>query len=173
STAVLTDQAGASASTGVPDDTSSSAARISTGNEISSAASAPNNWAASRAPTTAAATPGWSRTQAQATASGEVPKPSAAVATASTTLAVSSVRCRPTYLAKCGDAPRESAGVPCRYLPVSTPRPSGAQASTPTPSAAAAGSSDPSGDRSTNEYSVSTATTGQPWLRSHVAAAAS
>ena len=33
----------------------------------------------------------------------------------------------------CGEAPRESGGVPCRYLPVRMPRPSGDQASTPEP----------------------------------------
>ena len=45
--------------------------------------------------------------------------------------------------------------MPCRYLPVSTPRPSGAQARKPSPCTAAAGSTDCSGPRSSSEYSAS------------------
>src|SRR2546423_3717223 len=105
-------------------DTSSSASQISAGNRISSAASDPMSCPTVRAPTIGATTPGRSRTQASATASGDVPNPSAAVATASTTPAMSSVRYGARNSWKCGDAPRESEGAPCRYLPVSTPRPS-------------------------------------------------
>ena len=60
----------------------------------------------------------------------------------------------PTKLAKCGDAARESAGVPLRYLPVSTPRPSGDQGRMPRPSAAAAGTTSGSMPRLSREYST-------------------
>ena len=59
-----------------------------------------------------------------------------------------------TNSSKCGDAARESAGRPCRYLPVSTPRPSGDHGSTPSPSAAHAGSTSRSMPRSSSEYST-------------------
>ena len=55
---------------------------------------------------------------------------------------------------KCGDAARESAGTPVRYLPVRTPRPSGDQGSTPRPSAAAQGSTSRSIPRCSREYSI-------------------
>ena len=50
--------------------------------------------------------------------------------------------------------PRESDGVPVRYLPVSTPRPSGDQGRMPRPSAAAAGSTSCSMARLSREYST-------------------
>ena len=57
-------------------------------------------------------------------------------------------------------AARESSGRPLRYLPVSTPRPSGDHGSTPMPSAAAAGSTSRSMPRSSSEYSIWAATIG-------------
>ena len=48
----------------------------------------------------------------------------------------------------------ESAGMPPRYLPVSTPRPSGDQGSRPRPSACAAGSTSRSMPRCSSEYST-------------------
>ena len=62
--------------------------------------------------------------------------------------------------AKCGDAARESAGVPERYLPVSTPAPSGDHGSTPSPSASAAGSTSRSMPRWSSEYSIWVDTSG-------------
>ena len=44
--------------------------------------------------------------------------------------------------------------MPCRYFPVSTPRPSGDQGSTPSPSASAAGSTSASALRLSREYST-------------------
>ena len=44
--------------------------------------------------------------------------------------------------------------MPWRYLPVSTPRPSGDQGSTPSPIASAAGSTSVSARRLTREYST-------------------
>ena len=70
-----------------------------------------------------AVTPGASRTQASATSSGVASSPSAAVQTASTMPRLRSSRNRSTKRAKCGEAARESDGVPERYLPVSTPAP--------------------------------------------------
>ena len=52
------------------------------------------------------------------------------------------------------DAPRLSDGVPDRYLPVRTPRPSGDHGNTPSPSAAAAGSTSCSTVRLSREYST-------------------
>ena len=101
-----------------------------------------------RAPTMGAVTPGWSRTQARATSAGDRSRPSAARQTASTMRA----RARGEVLA---DVPlegrrraRESAGTPVRYLPVSTPRPSGDQRRMPRPSASAAGDTSRSMPRS-------------------------
>ena len=59
-----------------------------------------------------------------------------------------------------GEAPRESVGVACRYLPVSRPRPSGDQASTPRPSASAAGRTSRSTPRCSSEYSTWVLTSG-------------
>ena len=58
------------------------------------------------------------------------------------------------------DAARESAGTPWRYLPVSTPRPSGDQGSRPSPSAVAAPATSSSASRLSSEYSTSLATSG-------------
>ena len=80
--------------------------------------------------------PGRSRTQASATSSGRPAEPLGGRGDRLDDPAARGRRGRlPTKFAKCGDAARESAGVPVRYLPVSTPRPSGDQASTPRPSA--------------------------------------
>ena len=84
------------------------------------------SWAAVRAPTIGAVTPGRSRTQTSATSSGVQPRPSAARATASTMPrgALAEVAARRSSRSAATRA-RESDGVPVRYLPVSTPRPSG------------------------------------------------
>ena len=55
--------------------------------------------------------------------------------------------------AKCGVAARESAGIPCRYLPVNAPRPSGDQAMKPLFKLIAQSSASPSTLRSSNENS--------------------
>ena len=106
---------------------------ISSGSVIRSTCSAPSSCPTVRAPRIGATTPGRSRTQASATSSGDTPRPSAAVATASTMPEQRGSRYGATNRSKCGDAARESAGRPCRYLPVSTPRPSGDHGSTPRP----------------------------------------
>ena len=75
-----------------------------------------------------------------------------------------------------GEAPRESAGVPSAYLPVSTPRPSGAQASSPTPWCAAAGSSATSACRARAASTPTCADTGtamRPSARARSATVAS
>ena len=114
-------------------DTSSSAATISFGSSSASLASAPVSWPSVRAPRIAAATPGRSRSQASATATGEVASPSAAVATASTMPATRGSSSS-TRSGRWPTAARESAGIPPRYLPVSTPPPSGDHGNSPTPS---------------------------------------
>ena len=81
------------------------------------------------------------------------------MATASTIAGAARLRYGATNRSKCGDAARESAGRPWRYLPVSTPRPSGDQGSRPSPSAAQAGSTSRSMPRSSSEYSTWAATT--------------
>ena len=95
-------------------DTSSSASRISCGSSSVSLASAAVSWPSVRAPRIGAVTPGRSRNHASATATGEVARPSAAVATASTT---------PAAPARCIDgrvlpptAARESVGTPAAVL---------------------------------------------------------
>ena len=65
------------------------------------------------------------------------------------------------------EAARESAGTPWRYLPVSTPRPSGDQGSSPRPSALAAPATSSSASRFSSEYSTSLATSGHPRLLEH------
>src|SRR6185312_3678316 len=135
-------------------ETSSRASRISAGSSTSTSAKIPSNWAAVRAPTTGAATPGRSRTQASATASGETPRPSAAVQTACTTRPCASSRYGSTNDARWSLAARESAGIPVRYLPVSTPRPSGDQGNTDIPASSAAGTTSRSTPRSNSEYST-------------------
>ena len=115
----------------------------------------PRSWAAVRAPTIGAVTPGpvahpGQRHLERATSPaprrrGRRPRRSAARARRGR---------RPTKFAKCGEAARESAGVPVRYLPVSTPRPSGDQGRTPSPSAAAAGHDLGSTPRLSREYST-------------------
>ena len=65
-----------------------------------------------------------------------------------------------TNAAKCSLAPRLSAGAPPRYLPVSTPRPSGDQGSSPTPRASAAGTTSRSTPRCSSEYSTWSLTSG-------------
>src|SRR6185436_2827749 len=110
--------------------------------------------AAVRAPTIGAVTPGRSRTQARATSSGVQPSPSAARDTASTMLRLRSVSSGSMKPLRCGEAPRESAGVPLRYLPVRMPRPSGDQGRMPMPQAAAAGTTSASGERLSREYST-------------------
>ena len=52
------------------------------------------------------------------------------------------------------EAPRESEGIPLRYLPVSTPCPNGDHGRMPSPSAAAAGTTSASMRRLTREYST-------------------
>ena len=122
----------------------------------SSAGQRTRSWAAVRAPTIGAATPGPVAHPGQRDLERRrAPSPSAAVATAST------IRWRVRRRgsgrrsrAKCGDAPRESAGVPVRYLPVSTPaaqRGPGQQAEA---EAGAAGSTSRSTPRSSSEYST-------------------
>ena len=101
-----------------------------------------------------AVTPGRSRTHANATSSGDRPRPSAAVATAVTTRCDSAPRKGSTNEEKCGEAARLSAGIPPRYLPVRTPRPSGDQGSRPRPRALQAGSTSRSTPRWSREYSI-------------------
>ena len=60
----------------------------------------------------------------------------------------------------CVEAPRDSDGVLCRYLPVRMPRPSGDQASTPSPSDSAAGTTSRSTPRCSSEYSTCVETSG-------------
>ena len=135
-------------------ETSSRASVISVGSSHSSTLSEPLRWAAVRAPTIGAVTPGRSRTQARATSSGVQPSPSAARETASTMLRLRSVSSGSTKPLRCAEAPRESAGVPLRYLPVRMPRPSGDQGRMPMPQAAAAGTTSASGERLSREYST-------------------
>lgn len=129
-------------------------ADLSSGRLSASTDNASVSCCALRAPTTGATTPGRSRTQASATWRGVVARPSAAVATASTILPAGSSRYGSTNGASCSDAPRESDGVPVRYFPVSTPRPSGDEGSSPTPRSSAAGSTSRSTPRWSNEYSI-------------------
>ena len=51
-------------------------------------------------------------------------------------------------------AAREPRGVPLRYWPVSTPRPSGDQGKKPSPNARTAGSTSTSARRASSEYST-------------------
>ncbi len=73
--------------------------------------------------------------------------------TASTIFFARGIKYGSTKLAKCGEAPLESEGTPSRYLPVSTPRPSGDQAMNPKFSAEVAGITSSSDFRFRSEYS--------------------
>ena len=73
--------------------------------------------------------------------------------TASTIFFARGVKYGSTKLAKCGEAPLESEGTPSRYLPVSTPRPSGDQAMNPRLSSEVAGITSSSDFRFRSEYS--------------------
>ena len=116
-------------------ETSSSASTISSGRDGPRRPSAPSSWAAVRAPTIGAVTPGRSRTQASATSSGVQPRPSAAWRPPRrSAAAVVEVAARRSWRSA-GRRRGSPTGVPVRYLPVSTPRPSGDQGSTPRPSA--------------------------------------
>ena len=55
--------------------------------------------------------------------------------------------------AKCGAAPRESLGIPFRYLPVKTPRANGAHAKKPSPHSTAASINSNSAFLLSKEYS--------------------
>ena len=124
------------------------------GSEISSLFKTPRSCAPVRAPIRALVTPGASRTHAKATSSGENPKPSAATATASTIFIDRASRYGSMCLAKCGAAPRESLGIPFRYLPVNTPRANGAHAKKPKPHSREASISSYSADLFKSEYSL-------------------
>ncbi len=120
-------------------ETSSSARLISAAGR-SPRPEAPRSWLTVRAPSDRRdARPGGRGPRPARPPAARHSRPSAAVATASTIDEQRASRYSATNGAKCGDAARESAGRPCRYLPVSTPRPSGDQASTPSPSASQAG----------------------------------
>lgn len=73
------------------------------------------------------------------------------------------------------EPPRDSCGVPLRYFPVRTPRPSGEEGSSPTPRSIAAGSTSRSTPRWSSEYSICVLASGvRPGLAScQVAALAS
>src|SRR5680860_612817 len=135
-------------------ETSSSAVMISTGTSTSSDSSAWANCDVVRAPRIADDTAGRSRSHASAAWIIEMPSPSAARASASTTAPESALRYGCTKRSMTGLAARESPGIPVRYLPVSTPRPSGDHARTPIPNALAAGTTSVSMSRLSSEYST-------------------
>ena len=99
-------------------------------------------------------TPGASRTQSKATWSGLRSSPSAARTTASTTPRLRGSRYGSTNQAKWSVAARDPRGVPFRYCPVSTPRPSGDHGKKPMPKARTAGSTSTSARRASREYST-------------------